>query len=80
MRMYIIRYSSKDDVVHWEQFGKLDANIEIDRIGIEIRNAATVRDRSFGIFNTYNNPSLISIEYNIEATPKTQTKNNRKSE
>lgn len=48
------RYSSKDDVVHWEQFGRLDADIEIDRIGIEIRNAATVRDRSFGIFNFYN--------------------------
>ncbi|XP_022164514.1 uncharacterized protein LOC111029699 [Myzus persicae] len=39
---------SKDDVVHWEQFGRLDANIEIDKIGIEIQNAATVRDRSFG--------------------------------
>ncbi|KAF0766329.1 Uncharacterized protein FWK35_00017566 [Aphis craccivora] len=39
---------SKDNVVHWEQFGRVDANVEIDRIGIEIRNAATVRDRSFG--------------------------------
>lgn len=77
--MHIIRYSSKDNVVHWEQFGRVDANVEIDRIGIEIRNAATVRDRSFGIFNIYNNLSPISSEYKLESTEETQTKNNHKS-
>lgn len=77
--MHIIRFSSKDNVVHWEQFGRVDANVEIDRIGIEIRNAATVRDRSFGIFNIYNNLLPLSLEYNLESTTETQPKNNPRS-
>jgi len=48
LEMCLLRCSSKDDVVHWEQFGRLDANLEIDGKPIEIRRAMTVRDRSFG--------------------------------
>lgn len=47
--------------MHWEQFGELNADVQIDGNVIDIRSAMTIRDRSFGKY--INDYSHIKFEF-----------------
>ncbi|XP_050541842.1 uncharacterized protein LOC126905810 [Daktulosphaira vitifoliae] len=49
----ILKKSKTNEVVHWEQIGKINAEVNIHGTTVEIKNIMALKDRSFGAVRDY---------------------------